>query len=150
MTTNPVTLRSDDRVGLAAERLMANRFIILPVVDAEARYEGLFGVFELLRLLLPRGATVDHLLPDLRFMADDLTALQADFRELASEPVGKYQRTDLPVLRPETPVIEAILQFYRNRSTLAVVDPQNRKLLGVLSYWDALAAIARPDGRPRS
>ena len=70
--------------------------------------------------------------------------------QVAPSGQSPLQRTDLPVLRPETPVIEAILQFYRNRSTLAVVDPQSRKLLGVLSYWDALAAIARPDGRPRS
>ncbi len=144
MTIDPVTLRTDDRVALAAERLMAKRFINLPVVDAEGRYQGLFGVFELLRLLLPRGATVDHLLPDLRFMADDLSALQVHFGEMAGEPIGRHIRTDLPVLGPETPVIEALLQFYRNRTTLPVVDPSSRKLLGVLSYWDALAAIARP------
>lgn len=150
MTIDPVTLRSDDRVALAAERLMTNRFINLPVVDAQGRYQGLFGVFELLRLLLPRGATVGDLLPDLRFMADDVGALQAHFGEMAAEPVGNHLRTDLPVLDPETPIIEALLQFYRNRTTLPVVDRQSRKLLGVLSYWDVLAAIARPDGRTQS
>lgn len=148
MTVDPVTLRTDDHVELAAERLMAQRFIILPVVDAEGRYEGLFGVFELLRLLLPRGATVNHLLPDLRFMTDDLGALQSHFGEMAGEPIGRHLRTDLPVLGPETPVIEALLQFYRNRTTLPVVEPTSRKLLGVLSYWDALAAIARSDQHP--
>jgi hypothetical protein len=39
-------------------------------------------------------------------------------------------------------VIEALLHFYRHRSTLPVVDKTTGRLLGVLSYWDALAAVA--------
>jgi CBS domain-containing protein len=51
-------------------------------------------------------------------------------------------RPDLPVLRPDTPVVESLLLLYRNRSALPVVDEATGRLAGVLSYWDALAAIA--------
>jgi CBS domain-containing protein len=141
MTANPVTLRGGDTVARAAELLMEKRFIILPVVDDGGRYLGLFGAFELLRSLLPRAATIDHLLPDLGFMADNLPALQDRFAEVRNEPVARHLRTDLPVLRPDTPVVEALLQQFRERSTLPVVDEASARLLGVLSYWDALAAI---------
>ena len=52
-----------------------------------------------------------------------------------------HLRTDLPVLRPDTPIVEALLLFYRERSTLPVVEAASGRLLGVLSYWDALSAI---------
>jgi CBS domain-containing protein len=46
------------------------------------------------------------------------------------------------VLRPDLSPVEALLLFYRNRSTLPVVEEGSGKLVGVLSYWDALAAIS--------
>lgn len=141
MTANPATLRGDDTVAQAAEVLMGKRFIILPVVDGDGRYLGLFGAFELLRLLLPTAATINRLIPDLGFMADNLPALQEKFAQFRDEPIKAHLRSDLPVLRPDTPVVEALLLFYRERSTLPVVDRASGRLLGVLSYWDALASI---------
>lgn len=148
MTSNPVTLRGSDTVAQAAATLMEKRWIILPVVDETGSYLGLFGAFELLRILLPKAATLDHLLPDLGFMADNLPALQDRFAEHEGEPVGSHLRTDLPVLHPDTPVVEALLQQFRARSTLPVVDKATNQLLGVVSYWDALAAIT--NRRPRA
>lgn len=141
MTPDPLTLTADDSVGAAAGQLLSHRYIILPVVAAGSRYIGLFGVFELLGLLLPKAATLDDLVPDLAFLPDDLALLQNRLGELAREPVGPHVRTDLPVLRPETPIIEALLLFHRHRSTLPVVAEEGGKLVGVLSYWDAVAAL---------
>jgi CBS domain-containing protein len=142
MTADPVTLRADDTVGTATDLLIGKRFILLPVIDADRCYLGEFDVWDLLRLLLPKAATLDDLVPDLRFIADDLPGLQAKFAALRSVPVGPLARTNLPHLDPEMPVTEALLQFYRNRSSLPVVDRATGRLMGVLSYWDALGAIA--------
>jgi CBS-domain-containing membrane protein len=141
MTASPMTLRGDDTVAQAAEVLMSKRFIILPVVDGDGRYLGLFGAFELVSMLLPRAATINRLIPDLGFMADNLPALQEKFAEFKNEPIKTHLRSNLPVLRPDTPVVEALLLFVRERSTLPVVDAASGRLLGVLSYWDALASI---------
>ena len=147
MTASPVTLRGDDSVAQAAEVLLNKRFIILPVVDADGRYLGLFGAFELLRALLPRAATINHLIPDLGFMADDLPVLREKFGELRTQRIAAHLRTDLPVLRPDTPIVEALLLFYRERSTLPVVEAASGRLLGVVSYWDALNAITSNDSK---
>ncbi len=147
MTANPLTLRADDSIGHAVELLIANRFILLPVVDADQCYLGDFDVWDVLGLLLPRAATLDHLLPDLKFIGDSLPALQAKLGAMRDQPVGAHARTDLPKLDPDTPVVEAVLLFYRNRSPLPVVDKTSGRLVGVLSYWDALAAVA---GKARS
>jgi CBS domain-containing protein len=142
MTADPLTLRADDSVGWAAEIMLANRYLILPVVDGSGRYTGVFDLWDLLALLLPKAATLDKLVPDLGFIADDLPAMQRRLREAGGQKVGPLARPDLPVLRPDTPVVESLLLLYRNRSALPVVDEATGRLAGVLSYWDALAAIA--------
>ncbi len=141
MTREPLTLRGDDTVARAAELMLGHRYLILPVVDAGGRYVGVFDVWDLLQLLLPKAATLDDLVPNLGFLADDLPGLQAKFQEMGGQPVGPLARPDLPVLEPDMTVVESLLLFFRNRSTLPVVDADNR-VVGVLSYWDALAAIA--------
>jgi len=141
MSANPPTLRADDTVGKAVDLLLGERCIMIAVVDADGCYRGEFDIWDLLRLLLPKAATLDDdLLPDLRFIADDLPALQAKFAEHRDAPIGPLARTNLPHLDPEMTVLEALLHFYRHRSTLPVVDKESSRLLGVLSYWDALAA----------
>jgi CBS domain-containing protein len=142
MTTELVTLRADETIGTAVERMLANRFILLPVIDADRCYLGEIDVWDLLRLLLPKAATLGDLVPDLRFIADDLPGLQAKYAAFRDTAVGPLARTNLPHLDPEMTVIEALLHFYRHRSTLPVVDKTTGRLLGVLSYWDALAAVA--------
>lgn len=141
MTAKPLTLRSDDTVARAAELMLSHRYLILPVVDGNGRCAGMFDMWDLLALLLPKAATLDHLVPDLGFLGDDLPGLQAKLKEIGSQPVGPLARPDLPLLKPEMPVVEALLLSYRNRTTLPVVDENNR-VIGVLSYWDVLAAIA--------
>jgi CBS domain-containing protein len=141
MTAKPLTLRSDDTVARAAELMLGHRYLILPVVDAAGRCTGAFDMWDLLALLLPKAATLDHLVPDLGFLGDDLPNLQAKLKEIGGQPVGPLARPDLPLLKPDMPVVEALLLLYRNRTTLPVVD-DNNCVIGVLSYWDALAAIA--------
>ena len=142
MTANPVTLRADDTVAKAAEIMQKHRYLILPVVDGEGRYTGVFDMWDLLALLLPKAATMDDLVPNLSFLSDDLPALQQRMKEIGGQPVGPLARPDLPLLRPDTSPVEALLLFYRNRCTLPVVDEASGKLVGVMSYWDALAAVS--------
>ena len=142
MTTNPVTLRADDTVGRAVEIMLKNRYLILPVVDGEGRYTGVFDMWDLLALLLPKAATLDHALPNLGFLGDDLPGLQRKLGEVSGQKIGPLARPDLPTIDPDMSPVEALLLFYRNRSSLPVVDEKSGKLVGVLSYWDALAAIS--------
>lgn len=142
MTCNPETLQAHDTVGAAADLLLGRRHTLLPVVDADRQYLGEFDVWDLLGLLLPKAATLGGLVPDLGFIADDVPGLKEKFATLRGQPVGPLARTNLPHLDPDMPVTEALLLFYRHRSTLPVVDKSSGRLLGVLSYWDALTAVA--------
>ena len=142
MTTDPVTLRDGDTVSKATRILLDNRFIILPVVTDGGIYKGQFGVFELARILLPRAATIEGEEFNLAFITDTIEDLREKFAAQAATAVRDHIRTDLPVLNPGTPIVETVLRIYRSRSPLPVVDEKTGRLVGVVSYWDAVAAIA--------
>jgi CBS domain-containing protein len=143
MTPDPVTLKESDSVAAAAAILLDRRFIILPVVDAHGRYKGQFGVFDLLRLMLPKAATLaeqDDL--HIGFIADTVEDMRREFASLQGKRVREHVRKDLPVLRPDTPLMECLRLLYRSRCPLPVVDESTGRVVGVVSYWDAVKAVA--------
>lgn len=141
MNPAPPTLRDIDSVGTATDRLIRHRQLSLPVVDAEGRYVGMFGADELLGLMVPRVAIAGDLAPNVRFVGDDPKHLVERFRPLREQPVGAIADKAAVVLAPDTPQIEAFRIFCHSRTTLAVVDPESRKLLGVVSCWDVMGAM---------
>ncbi len=143
MTANPLTLKEGDSVADAAKALIAHHYINMPVVDAAGVFLGMFGIYELLGLLVPRVALAGDLLPNLRFVDDDPAALRTKFRAIRERCVGDWCDREAVTLHPDTPEIEAIRLFCRRHTTLAVVERDTKKLAGIVSYWDAIAAITR-------
>jgi CBS domain-containing protein len=142
MTPDPLTLSAGDTIGRAAELILSKRFVNLPIVHGDGGYRAMFGVFELVGLLLPPGVITGRLAPDLEFIPENMPDLAAKLATMRDQPVGPHGRADLPVLKPDAPIVEALLLFHRHRSSLPVVDPATRRLIGILSYWDAVGAVA--------
>jgi CBS-domain-containing membrane protein len=91
-------------------------------------------------------ALAGGLLANLRFMSDDPEDMRTKFREISARKVGEAAERDVRVLYPDTPQIEALRMFCEQHSTLAVVERDTRKLVGIVSYWDALCALT---GKPK-
>jgi CBS-domain-containing membrane protein len=141
MSKDPASVRADETIETAAKKLIAHQFISLPVVDAQNRYFGMFGIYDLLCMLVPRVALAGNLLPNLRFISDNPEELRARFREVKSRLVSDAADRNAATLKPDTPEIEAIRLFCQSHSSLAVVDPESRRVLGIVSCWDAVRAI---------
>lgn len=146
MTADPLTLKEGDSVADAAKALIAHRYINLPVVDGMGRFLGMFGIYDLLGLLVPRVALAGDLIPNLRFMSDDPAELRERLKAAESKSVGECCDRQAVVLHPDTPEIEAIRLFCLRHTSLAVVERETGKLLGIVSYWDAIGAIAGTKG----
>ena len=140
MTVDPPMLHADDTVATATRELVDRRQLVLAVVDDSGGYLGLFGVFDLMALLLPSGA-VEGLVPDLGFMADDPAELRERLGEKGDLAIGAVLDSDLPVLHPDTPIVEALFLIQKHRTPLAVVEEPSGRLLGLLTHWDALACV---------
>lgn len=141
MTPDPLSVREDDTIGHAAKQIIEHRYINLPVVDAKGGLVGMFGIYDLLSLLVPRVAIVGNMLPNLRFMSDDLGALHRKYEDVRDRPVGQAADRQPVTVFVDTPIIEAVRLFCRNHTTLPVVARDTKQLVGVISYWDAARAI---------
>jgi len=150
MIRNPKSVREDDTIGMAAREIVENHCISLPVVDADGRFVGLFGIFDLLALLVPRVAVIGNILPNLQFLSDDDEVMRQKFVELRNSPLKRAVNREAARVHPNTPLIEAIRLLCRNHLTIPVVDEQTERLVGVISYWDAARYIIgpRPDTQP--
>jgi CBS domain-containing protein len=148
MTTKPAVIKQSESVAKAMRMLLDDRLLGLPVVGGDNRYLGMFLRSRLVAMLLPTIVQVEERLPEVArlieigFMTDTLDDAHDRFARVANDPVDKYLQTDTPILRLDTPVMNAVLYLYRTRSYLPVVDEASGKLLGVVSTWDVLARIA--------
>lgn len=141
MTRNPVSVRETDSIGAAARKIIDNRYINLPVVDADDRLVGLFGIYDLLALLVPRVAVIGNLMPNLRFLGDDTSELHEKYAAIANNPVTRAVNRETIRVHPDTSLAEAIRLFCRNHTTLPVVERDTGKLAGIISYWDVVRFI---------
>jgi len=141
MTKSPLMLHVDECVSEAAGKLVEHQCVSLPVIDSEGRYAGMFGVNDLLSVLVPRVALAGNLLPNLRFISDDPTVLRQRYRDLKAGRVGDAADRGAATLEPDTPEIEAIRLFCQSHNSLAVVEPDTRRVVGVISCWDAIKAV---------
>jgi CBS domain-containing protein len=136
MDANPTVLSATDTIGTGVGYIMDNRFRNVPIVDAEGRYLGVFGVNCLLRLVLPQAALMEQGLTNLSFVSDSLKDLRRRLAESEAEPVTICLSDAATVVEPDTPLLETLLVLYQSRRSVPVVDPKDRRLLGVVSYWD--------------
>ncbi|HEX4078811.1 MAG TPA: CBS domain-containing protein [Rhizomicrobium sp.] len=144
MTKAPLTISEDASVAEAAAKLIAHHYTNLPVVDAEGCYAGMFGIYDLLGLLVPRVALAGNLMANLRFISDDPEELRRKFQDIRNRRVGDVADRNAPTLDAEAPEIEAIRLFCRSHSSLPVVAKESRKVVGIVSCWDAIRALAGP------
>lgn len=143
MNSTPVTLSLHDSFGQAFHLLLDMRVRGLPVVDAEGNYRGMFDLYDIWELLLPKAAMLDHKsVEDLGFLNTSAEALQERLSEAWDRPIADFLDDDhSPAIAPDSPVIEAVLHLYKHGGYLPVVDPKTHKLSGIMSPWEILARV---------
>jgi len=135
MDPNPTTLKATDTIECAANYIMDKRYRNMPVIDENHRYVGMFGVNCLLRQMIPRSVLTHKGLENVGFIHETLDDLYRRFDEVKHQPISVCMGPDIQPVNPDTPLVETMLQLYETRSSIPVVDKNNR-LLGMISYWD--------------
>ena len=141
MTRDPVVVREDERIADAAQLIVSQRCVNLPVVRGDGVLVGLFGIYDLLALLVPRIAVVGDMIPNLRFLSDDMGELRDRYAEIRDQRVERAMNREPVTVYPDTALIEAIRIFCRSHMTIPVVAHGSGKLCGMISYWDAARTI---------
>ena len=142
MTKEPLTVREDETVADAAAKLVAHRYMSLPALDANGRYIGMFGIYDLLGLLVPRVALAGNLMANLRFIGDDPEELRRRYAEVKSRRVSEAVDRNGARLHPDSPEVEAVRLCCRSHAAIPVIEKATEKVVGIVSCWDVLRALA--------
>ena len=128
-------------ISEAARVLLGHKLSTLPVVNSNGRYLGMFSMNRLFSLLLPKAVLIEGGISDLGFLPDPMETLCERMREHGSESVLCVLAEDMPVVHPETPLLEVVLLLYRGENDIPVVDGANGRLLGMIAGADLLRRV---------
>ena len=136
MDPDPTTLSPDDTIECAARYIMKHRYRNLPVVDDNSCYIGMFGVNCLLKLVIPDAVFLPRGLENVSFIYESFEDLFVRYAEVKDQPISICMNKEIKPVAPDTPLTEIMLQLYKTRASIPVVEEGSCKLLGMVSYWD--------------
>lgn len=140
LRTDSPSISETASISEAARVLLNSKLSALPVVDNSGRHLGVFSMDKLFSLLLPKAVLVDGGLNDLGFLPDPMEILCERMREHGGESVRNVL-TEVPIVHPETPLLEVVLLLYRGENDVPVVDPHSGQLLGMIVGADLLERV---------
>ncbi len=142
MDPNPTVIHPDDKISKAVRYIMQNRYRRLPVVDSAGYFQGVFGVQQVVHLILPKAVKMEKGLKTIPFVRDSLSDLHRRLKEVEDESVSICMHCcDVVTVNPDTALLETLLILYNTRASLPVVAPETNKLVGAISYFDAVEKI---------
>jgi len=136
MNTHPAILQMDETIAKGITMVMQHRYRSIPVVDDQGCYLGIFGVHCLLKMVLPKAVLLEGGLNTVPYVSDTLRDLRHRLKDVEDKPVTYCMSQDANVLAPDTPLVETLLAIYHSQSSLPVVEPTSKRLVGMVSYWD--------------
>lgn len=136
------TIHPDESVAAAFNVIKRSRARFLPVVDENGKYVGVFTAPTLLKLILPKAATIGMGSGSLRVPLDNLGFMslsESDFdarlEQLKTEKVADNlsNPANIPVTSPDTPVMEGIFLIHKFKRHVILVDPKTKRFVGTVS-----------------
>src|SRR6478735_5019932 len=127
MTTPVTTLRVDDKVELAADRLAEMKVGAMPVVDGGGRLLGMLRDDDLIaseaRVHVP--TFINFLGLGVAFPGE-MKHLEAELKKIAGATVADVMQTDPPTVKPDATLEDvATIMHDRGVNSLPVVDADN-------------------------
>lgn len=140
------TLYENAPLHKAVSIITSKRLAALPVINELGVFVGIIGVNGLLEMLLPQAvrstlAEDDDTVPSLSFMDDNMEELRNRLAHLSETPVGTLAKRNVPVIYPDSPVMEAVLLLLRGEDDVAMIDRETHKYICMVSALDLLHTL---------
>jgi CBS domain-containing protein len=136
MDTAPVVLSPDESIAEAARKFMDRRYRSLPVVDENHKFLGVVTVSIMLKIVLPKAATMSGGVSSLTYVNVTFPELWQRFLDASNDRVADHMKTNPITVTPNTSLLETLLLVYKEKINLPVVDSDTGRLEGMISYYD--------------
>ncbi|WP_157973622.1 HPP family protein [Tropicimonas sp. IMCC34043] len=136
------TIHPDESVATAFNVIKRSKARFLPVVDETGKYIGVFTAPTLMKLIMPKAASIGlgraatrGQLGNLSFMSLSKADFDARLEQLKREKVSDNLSNpdNIPVAAPDTPVMEGIFLIYKFKRHVILVDPKTGHFVGTVS-----------------
>lgn len=148
------TIHPDESIATAFRMIKDSRIRFLPAVREDGTYVGVFSAPTLLRLILPKAATIGMSSESSRLNLDHLSFMslsRTDFAEqldhLRTEKVADNlsNPANIPVAAPNTPIMEGIFMIHKFKRHLMLVEPGSKRFVGTVSPNSLLDSVLGQD-----
>ena len=137
----PTHLYVDNTVNEAIELLIEHHMYNVPVVDRNDIFVGEISVRRLIGLLLPVSLSMEKGLKNTSFMRETLPDIKRRLDAVSSYPIEPYIATDITVVYPDSPLIDALMLLYHKYIRIPVVNRSDGRLIGGISLITLLRAL---------
>ena len=148
------TIHPDESIATAFRMIKDSRMRFLPAVREDGTYVGVFSAPTLLKLILPKAATIGMMPQASRLKLNHLGFMNlshSDFAEqlerLRSEKVSDNlsNPANIPVATPETAIMEGIFLIHKFKRHLMLVEPETKRFAGSVSPNSLLDSVLGQD-----
>lgn len=141
----PTHLYVDSTVHEAIELLIEHHMYNVPVVDRAGIFVGEISVRRLTGLLLPASLRMERGLKNTSFMRETLADIRQRLGVVSGDTIAPYVATDITVVYPDSPLIDALMLLYHKYIRIPVVNRLDGRLVGSISLITVLRALETQD-----
>lgn len=139
LVTEAPTVREDEPVSVALERLVGSGLGVIPVVDDEGRFKGIFGEREFITAIFP--GYVEEL-SSAAFVTRELDEHLERRAECLAEPVSKYMNSEPVAVPQDFSYMQLAETFEHHRVRIIPVTDKGGRVTGVVTRSDFVGALA--------
>jgi CBS domain-containing protein len=140
------TLYENAPLHKAVSILLNKHMAALPVISEHGLFVGVIGVNGLLAMLLPQGvrtALAENAedVPEISAKDSSIEELRRKLVLMSDTTVGKLTKRNVPVIYPDSTVVEVMLLLLRQEDEVAMIDRESNKFICMVSALDLLHTL---------
>ena len=139
VTRDVPTLREDEVIRTAVQRVLDSRLPALPVLDAQGRFAGIFGEREFMQALFPGYVGT---LKGASFVGRSVEDVLEKRAICAQEPVSQHFNDERIAVDENFSDVQVAEVFLHHRVLIVPVLDGDRRVTGVLTRADFFRALA--------
>ena len=132
---------ADDPANSAIDFMINKHIGLVPVVDRDERFVGLISGDDIMRHMLPKHLTMVRGMKRMSYLRESQEELLGRLQDVANCPLNQIMNVRAEVVHPDSPLVKAQMILAGNQFVVPVVERENYKLLGAISFFSILSAL---------
>lgn len=141
MHAGPTHIHRDAHLHEAVDLMAERHMQVLMVVGQDDRFVGELSVNQFAKALLPRSVFLEYEGHEDEAQRETLADVVSRLTPYLERPIADFIDHDVPVVRPKTPLIDALMLLRGGALRIPVVDGPNDRLVGAISMLTVMRIV---------